>query len=186
MDSSASVFMFLPDTEIRMVSSGWNFWPLNPSIVWPLSVAEQHSVPSRIPFAAVLLVIVKFCYGLRSVRQSLLVSGQIFITVGFVDVVCPLWRQVGTVVYSCFEPRQRSLSRARVPLVSWPYSTLSNLKLPQPGWPGSCIYFPQKQGNWILRSPQLTLFISLFTDPRENNVFNIFSTITCTSFAVVT
>jgi hypothetical protein len=38
----------------------------------------------------------------------------------FVDVGRPLWLEIGSVVYSCWA-RQRSLSRVRVPLDSWPY-----------------------------------------------------------------
>jgi hypothetical protein len=38
--------------------------------------------------------------------------------------------------------RQRSHSRVRVPRVSWPYFTVSDSRLPQPGGPGPRIYIP--------------------------------------------
>jgi hypothetical protein len=32
------------------------------------------------------------------------------------------------------------------------YFAVSNLRLPQPGGPGSCIYFPQEQGGPVIPS----------------------------------
>jgi hypothetical protein len=40
------------------------------------------------------------------------------------------------------EPRQSGLSRVRVPRDSWPYFTVSNLRLLQSGGPGYHLYFP--------------------------------------------
>jgi hypothetical protein len=42
-------------------------------------------------------------------------------------------------------PRQRSHSWLRVPRDSWPYFTVSNSRLLQPGGPGPRIYIPQEQ-----------------------------------------
>jgi hypothetical protein len=47
-------------------------------------------------------------------------------------------------------PRQLSHSRVRVPRDSWPYFTVSNSKLPQPGGLGSRIYIPQEQGGPVI------------------------------------
>jgi hypothetical protein len=44
-------------------------------------------------------------------------------------------------------PRQLSHSRVRVPRDSWPYFTVSDSRLPQPGGPGPRIYIPQEQGS---------------------------------------
>jgi hypothetical protein len=47
-------------------------------------------------------------------------------------------------------PRQRSYSRVRVPQDSWPYSTVSDSRLLQPGGPGLRIYIPQEQGGPVI------------------------------------
>jgi hypothetical protein len=47
-------------------------------------------------------------------------------------------------------PLQRSDSRVRVPRDSWPYFTVSDSRLPQPGWPGLRIYIPQEQVGPII------------------------------------
>jgi hypothetical protein len=46
--------------------------------------------------------------------------------------------------------RQHSHSRVRVPRDSWPYFTLSDSRLPQPGRPGSRICIPQEQGGPVI------------------------------------
>jgi hypothetical protein len=46
--------------------------------------------------------------------------------------------------------RQRSHSRVRVPRDSWPYFTVSDSRLPQPGGPGPRIYIPQEQGGPVI------------------------------------
>jgi hypothetical protein len=43
------------------------------------------------------------------------------------------------------DPRQHSRSRVRVPRDSWPYFTVSDSRLPQPGGPGPLIYNPRKR-----------------------------------------
>jgi hypothetical protein len=42
------------------------------------------------------------------------------------------------------DPRQRGHSRVRAPRDSWPYFTISDSRLPQPGGPGLRIYMPQE------------------------------------------
>jgi hypothetical protein len=46
--------------------------------------------------------------------------------------------------------RQRSHNWARVPRDSWPYFTLSDLRITQPGGPGPRIYIPQEQGGPVI------------------------------------
>jgi hypothetical protein len=47
----------------------------------------------------------------------------------------------------CFGPRQHSHSQVRVQRDSWPYFTVSDSRLPQPGGPGPRVYIPQEQGG---------------------------------------
>jgi hypothetical protein len=47
-------------------------------------------------------------------------------------------------------PRQRSHSRVRVPLDSWPYFTVPEVRLHQPGGPGPRIYIPQEEGGPVI------------------------------------
>jgi hypothetical protein len=47
-------------------------------------------------------------------------------------------------------PRQRSHSWVRDPRDSWPYFTVSDSRLPQPGGPGPRIYIPQEQGGPVI------------------------------------
>jgi hypothetical protein len=53
-------------------------------------------------------------------------------------------------------PRQRSHSQVRVPRDSWPYFTVSDSRLPQPGGPGPRIYIPQEQEGPVI--PPGTMF----------------------------
>jgi hypothetical protein len=46
--------------------------------------------------------------------------------------------------------RQRSHSQVRVLWDLWPYFTVSDLRLPQPGWSGPSIHIPQEQGGLII------------------------------------
>jgi hypothetical protein len=47
-------------------------------------------------------------------------------------------------------PRQRSHSQVRVPRDSWPYFTVSDSRLPQPGGPSPRIYILQEQGGPVI------------------------------------
>jgi hypothetical protein len=47
-------------------------------------------------------------------------------------------------------PRQRSHSWVWVPRYSWPYFTISDLRLTQPGGPGPPFYIPQEQGGPVI------------------------------------
>jgi hypothetical protein len=69
---------------------------------------------------------------------------------GFVDAERPLWREVGSVVYSCCWASPAQYSRVRVPLDWWPYFTVSNFILLQPGLLGPHIYISQKQGGPVM------------------------------------
>jgi hypothetical protein len=48
------------------------------------------------------------------------------------------------------DPRQRSHSRVWVPRDSWPYFTIPDSRLSQPGGPGPRIYKPQEQGGPVI------------------------------------
>jgi hypothetical protein len=48
------------------------------------------------------------------------------------------------------DPRQRSHSRVRVLRDSLPYFTVSDSRLPQPGWSGPGIYIPQEKGDPVI------------------------------------
>jgi hypothetical protein len=47
-------------------------------------------------------------------------------------------------------PRQRSYSGVRDPRGSWPYFTVPNSRLPQPGGPGLRLYIHQEQGSRVI------------------------------------
>jgi hypothetical protein len=47
-------------------------------------------------------------------------------------------------------PRQRSHYQVRVPRDSWPYFTVSDSRLLQPGGPGPRIYIPQEEGGPVI------------------------------------
>jgi hypothetical protein len=70
---------------------------------------------------------------------------------GFVDVGHPLWREVGSVVFNF----SRGIASAAF-LRSESHGTHEHIllylffRLPQPGGPGSCIYFPQEQGSPVI------------------------------------
>jgi hypothetical protein len=71
-------------------------------------------------------------------------------TCGFVDMRRPLWREDGFVFYNWCCLRHRSHSQVRVPRGSWPYFTVSDLRLPKPGGSGPCIYISQEQGGPVI------------------------------------
>jgi hypothetical protein len=62
-----------------------------------------------------------------------------------------------SVVYSCCWPSPAHLFSVRVPRDSWPYFTVSDSRLPQPGGPGLHIYIPQEQ-----RGPDIPLFVASY------------------------
>jgi hypothetical protein len=57
--------------------------------------------------------------------------------------------------------RQRSHSWVRVSRDSWPYFTVSDWRLPQPGGPGPRIYILQEQGGSALTPDTGLLFVRL-------------------------
>jgi hypothetical protein len=80
---------------------------------------------------------------------------------GFVDVERPLWRKDGTGLSFTIAagPRRRSHSRVLVPRDSWPYFTVSDSKIPQPGGLGTRIYIPPDQGGPLYPQAQGSLFV---------------------------
>jgi hypothetical protein len=84
-------------------------------------------------------------YDRRSVGQSVLVSSPhlglmtrfllLSDSWGFVDMGHPLWREDGPFDYNV----QYTI-----------HFTVSDLRLPQPGGPGPCIYIPQEQGGQVI------------------------------------
>jgi hypothetical protein len=120
-------------------------------------------------------------YDRRSVGQSVLVSSPhlglttrfllLSDTCRFVDVGRPLWREDGSVFYNCCCLRQRSHSQARVPRGSWPPFTVSDLRLPQPGGPGPCIYIPREQGGPVI--PPGTGFLPPYAWPTVSRTCSI-------------
>jgi hypothetical protein len=91
----------------------------------------------------------KLCYDRRSVGQSALVSSTKFLLLsdicGFVDVEHLLWQEDGFVIYNCCWSSPAQSFSGPSPRSSWPYFTVSDSKLPQPGGPGLRIYIPQEQ-----------------------------------------
>jgi hypothetical protein len=70
---------------------------------------------------------------------------------GFLDVVHPLWREDGSVIYSynCFWALPEQLLSG--PSSAEPVTILYYLIWEaQPGWPGSCIYIPREQGGPVI------------------------------------
>jgi hypothetical protein len=59
-------------------------------------------------------------------------------------------------------PRQRSLSRIRVPRGSWPRFTVSDSGLPQTWRPDPRIYIPQEQGGPVLPPCTGFLFVASY------------------------
>jgi hypothetical protein len=78
----------------------------------------------------------------------------------FVDVGRPLWREVGSVVFSFFRasPAQPFSDLSPTGLMSIVYCLY--FWYPQPGGPGSCIYFAQEQGSPVI-PPCIGLSLSL-------------------------
>jgi hypothetical protein len=60
-------------------------------------------------------------------------------------------------------PRQRSHSQIQIPRTSWPYFSVSDSRLPQPGGPGPRIYIPQEQGGPVVPPQALgSLFVASY------------------------
>jgi hypothetical protein len=90
----------------------------------------------------------KLCCDRRSVDQFFYFFLSLFLgSYGFVDVGRPLWREVGSAVFSfCWA----SPAQLLIPRDSRAYFIVSDFLTPQPGGPGSCIYFPQEQGSPVI------------------------------------
>jgi hypothetical protein len=59
-------------------------------------------------------------------------------------------------------PHQCSRSRVQVPQDSWPCFTLSDLRFPQHGGPGLCIYIPQEQGGPVIPQALGSIFVASY------------------------
>jgi hypothetical protein len=75
-------------------------------------------------------------------------------------------------------PRQRSCSRVHALQDSWPYFTVSNSRLPQPGGLGPRIYIVQEQGDPVIH-PSTGCCVSILQiyslhGPTENTHFSQF------------
>jgi hypothetical protein len=68
-------------------------------------------------------------------------------------------------------PRQRSHSRVRVLRDSWPYFTVSDLRIPQPGGPGPRIYSPQEQSGQLYTQAVASLFFASYEMQATVDVF---------------
>jgi hypothetical protein len=77
----------------------------------------------------------------------------LFDSYGLVFLGRPLWRGDGSVFLYAADPRQRSLSRVRVPWHSWPYFTVPDLRLP-----------------FSLPPPTLRVTVEIF-DPASTRVY---------------
>jgi hypothetical protein len=81
----------------------------------------------------------------------------LFDSFGFVNVGCPLWREVVSVLFSFCRalPAQPLSGLSPTGLMSIVYCLY--FWDSQPGRPGSCIYFPQEQGSPVIQSTDPTL-----------------------------
>jgi hypothetical protein len=133
----------------------------------------------------------KLCYDQRSVGQSVLVSSS---HLGLTTRFLLLSAVAGLLMWGALSdvrtglsftiaagPRQRSHSWVRVPRDSWPYFTLSDSRVHQPGGPGPRIYIPQDQGDWVPFSSPLTTRRATPTlcGPCADRTENVSSIIAC-------
>jgi hypothetical protein len=117
--------------------------PLWRDLPLPPDVSEAAAVPLKSKS--------KLCYNRRSVGQfDMMSSTHLEFTTrflllsdscGFVDVGRSLWREYGSVVYNCCWSS---------PAKSWPYFTVSDSRLPQPGVRSPFIYIPQEEGDPVI------------------------------------
>jgi hypothetical protein len=99
------------------------------------------------------------CYDRRSIGQFLLVSSThlglktLFLLLSVADLLMGGVLSDERVIVSftiAVGPRQRSHSRVRVSWDSWPYFTVSDFILPQPGGSSPRIYIPEEQGDPVI------------------------------------
>jgi hypothetical protein len=190
--------------RVRVPWDSWRYFTVSDSILPFSSPPTTCRVTVEVFDPASTLLrqsVSQLYYDRRSVGQSVLVSSPhlglmtrfllLSDNCGFVDMGRPLWREDGSVVYNCCCLRQRSHSQVRVPRGSWPHFTVSDLRLPQPKGPGSCIYIPQEQGGPVIppgiglnnHTPaiELRVLINLGADRKQNTPLNGSSVVICVS-----
>jgi hypothetical protein len=71
---------------------------------------------------------------------------------GFIDVWRPLWREDGSIIYSCncFWALPEQALSGPSPRRTHDHILLSHLRLPQPWGPGPCIHIRQEQGGPLI------------------------------------
>jgi hypothetical protein len=79
-----------------------------------------------------------------------------------VDVRRPPWRRTGLSFTVAAGPRQHSHSHVWVQRDSWPYFTVSDSRLSQPGGPGPRIYIPQEQGGLVVPQALGSLLVASY------------------------
>jgi hypothetical protein len=138
------------DAVIRSLNASWNV-----TMIRPLCRTVRKTFYRQWP--ALLQHPVTLHLSTDSTTQS---QSQGYFTAGSLQTISSSWRQAPWSPRSLFPflnwtlrftiaagPGQRSHSRVRVPRDSWPYFTLSDSRLPQPGGPGPRIYIAQEQGG---------------------------------------
>jgi hypothetical protein len=103
----------------------------------------------------------KFCYDRRLVEPPSGAQYQIFLlsVAGLLMWVTVSEERTGLSFTIAAGSRQRSHSRARVPLDSWSYFTVWDSRLSQPGGLGPRIYTPQEQGGPVIPQALGSLFV---------------------------
>jgi hypothetical protein len=96
-------------------------------------------------------------YNRRSVGQSILVSSP---HLGFMTRFLLLSDHCGFLIWGALSDERRGLSFTMYNAQYTIHFTVSDLRLPQPGGPGPCIYIPQGQGGPVI--PQALGILNLF------------------------
>jgi hypothetical protein len=102
----------------------------------------------------------KLCYDRRSVGQSASLTwyriplwGPCLLLpdiCGFLDVLCPLWREDESIVYNCCRNSLAQSLSVPSPAGTMTIFSVSKLRLHQLGWPGPRINIPWEQSGTII------------------------------------
>jgi hypothetical protein len=129
-------------SSLPLLSSGFQSYTFPFLWVLELSTAPNSNSSPQLPTSSWTNCNSKskLCYDQCSVSQSILgvkkppgVQDQILLlsdNQGFVDVGRPPWWEVGSVIYNCCCPPPAQSLLGPSPQDSWPYFTLSDLRLP--------------------------------------------------------